>query len=85
MGSGDLFCALHLAWMDQTQGNLCAATRATLASMQAVLKRTAERAKVHPSSPRECAARELQLVQSRWDLLRPKTEEINYVELKMPQ
>jgi pyridoxine kinase len=44
VGSGDLFSALLLTWLDETQWNVRAAIRATIASMQAVLKRTAERA-----------------------------------------
>lgn len=41
-GTGDLFSALLLQWLDQTGGKLCASLRATIASMQAVLKRTAK-------------------------------------------
>ena len=45
-GTGDLFSALFLAWWEETEGNLCDTLKATISSMQAVLRRTAEYSKL---------------------------------------
>lgn len=44
-GTGDLFAALILAWMNKTNGNLKLSLERTTATLQAVVKRTMEKAK----------------------------------------
>ena len=41
-GTGDLFAALFLAWMTKTDGQLKSSVEKTVATLQAVIKRTYE-------------------------------------------
>uniref|UniRef100_A0A914KR17 Pyridoxal kinase n=1 Tax=Meloidogyne incognita TaxID=6306 RepID=A0A914KR17_MELIC len=68
-GTGDLFSALFLAWWEETEGNLCDTLKATISSMQAVLRRTAEYSKLKEA--KTISKRELRLLDSRMDLLQP--------------
>ncbi|KAL7074500.1 hypothetical protein ACQ4LE_006896 [Meloidogyne hapla] len=80
-GTGDLFSALFLAWWEETKGNICDTLKATIASMQAVLKRTAEYSKGNET--KTISERELRLVDSRMDLLQPPNiEDIIFKEIK---
>uniref|UniRef100_A0A914HPX6 Pyridoxal kinase n=1 Tax=Globodera rostochiensis TaxID=31243 RepID=A0A914HPX6_GLORO len=80
VGTGDLFAALLLAWLEESDGDLCRAVKATIASMQSVIGRTSDFAFAHSTHP-TVQQRELRLMQSRLDLLRPKENKINYIEL----
>ncbi|OQS07749.1 pyridoxal kinase-like isoform 2 [Thraustotheca clavata] len=62
-GTGDLFAALLLGWLSKPSCDLKTAIENVVASIQAVLKRTAEANSVN---------RELKLIQSRHDLESPK-------------
>ncbi|KAH1024609.1 hypothetical protein HUJ05_004069 [Dendroctonus ponderosae] len=68
-GSGDLFSALTLCLMQQTGSDLKLSLEKTVATLQAVLKRTLEFAKGKEVNPRNM---ELRLIQSRDDILNPK-------------
>ncbi|KAH1013489.1 hypothetical protein HUJ04_002473 [Dendroctonus ponderosae] len=68
-GSGDLFSALTLCFMQQTGSDLKLSLEKTVATLQAVLKRTLEFAKGKEVNPRNM---ELRLIQSRDDILNPK-------------
>ncbi|KAF7636462.1 Phos_pyr_kin domain-containing protein [Meloidogyne graminicola] len=80
-GTGDLFSALFLAWWEETERHLCDTLRATIASMQAVLRRTAEVSKHSGKGERSVSERELQLIDSRMDLLQPKLDNIIFKEI----
>lgn len=41
-GTGDLFSSLFLSWMYKTDGNLKESVEKTIATLQAIIKRTAE-------------------------------------------
>lgn len=41
-GTGDLFTSMFLSWMNKTDGKLKESLEKTIASLQAVIKRTAE-------------------------------------------
>lgn len=41
-GTGDLFTAIFLSWMNKTDGKLKESLEKTIASLQAVIKRTAD-------------------------------------------
>ena len=66
-GTGDLVSALLLGWLLRTGGDLQRAVSSAITSVQAVMRRT-----------RRSGSSELQLVQSRDDLLRPDQCEIKY-------
>ncbi|KAG5889016.1 hypothetical protein JTB14_033945 [Gonioctena quinquepunctata] len=68
IGTGDLFAALFLSWMHKTSHNLKESLEKTIATLQAVLKRTAEGIK-GDLSPKKM---ELKLVQSKSDIEEPK-------------
>ncbi|XP_065838024.1 pyridoxal kinase-like isoform X2 [Oscarella lobularis] len=74
VGSGDVFACLLLAWSSQHADNLQLACEQTVASLQAILKRTAEsaKAKVGDSEPTPRDL-ELRLVQSKNDIETPPT------------
>ncbi|XP_066261985.1 pyridoxal kinase [Euwallacea similis] len=68
-GTGDLFSALILCFMEQSGFNLKESIEKTVAALQAVLQRTYEYAKGKDASPRHL---ELRLIQSREDILHPE-------------
>jgi len=74
VGTGDVFACLLLVWLNCTSNDLEVSVKNVLLSLQAVLKRTAEKAygKVVDESkkptPKE---RELCLIESRYELLIP--------------
>lgn len=72
-GAGDLCAALLLARSSENPGRLAAAVELAVASVQAVLQRTAAFAAA-PGAPSGPAARELQLVQSVAELMNPTVE-----------
>lgn len=77
VGTGDLFTALSTAWMAKTDGNLKVSLEKTIATMQAVLERTLShanlKAKEQGLSKPTPALMELKLIQSREDILNPKS------------
>lgn len=67
-GSGDLFASLFLSWMYKSKGNLKEALENTVASLQAVLKRTVDNLEGKEINPRNI---ELKLIQSKRDIEEP--------------
>lgn len=74
VGSGDIFTSLLLVWMDKLHGNIELSVQKVIGSLQGLLKRTGRKAyagrdpkKYEPT----VTELELQLVQSRVDLLCP--------------
>lgn len=75
-GTGDLCAALLLAWTAKMPGRLGKAAESAVASLQGVLRRTAEaQAEAEASGKTGIGCRELRLVQSVDELLRPKVTE----------
>lgn len=70
-GTGDLFSALFLAWMWQTKQNMQQSLENTVATIQAVLKRT-EASKT--GSEASIFQHELKLIQSKSDIEEPQVE-----------
>jgi len=77
VGTGDLFTALSTAWLAKTEGNLKLSLEKTIDTMQVVLNRTLNHAN---SKAKELglakptpALMELKLIQSREDILNPKS------------
>ncbi|KAJ8974423.1 hypothetical protein NQ317_002451 [Molorchus minor] len=68
-GSGDLFAALFLSWMYRSNENLKESLEKTVASLQAVLKRTADYVK---GKEINSTNKELKLIQSKVDIEKPK-------------
>jgi pyridoxine kinase len=68
-GSGDLCCALILAWSIRCPDDLRMACQQAMSTVSAVLRRTAD---LGPN-PGACAMPELKLVQSIQDILNPPT------------
>lgn len=74
-GTGDLFAALLLAWMHKTNENLIISLENTVASLQAVLKRTLTYAlSLSGASKPDVGQLELRLIQSKSDIEEPKVE-----------
>ncbi|KAK8738975.1 hypothetical protein OTU49_003768 [Cherax quadricarinatus] len=75
-GTGDLFAALLLGWMHHTHNNLKKAVENTLNTMQAILRRTLDMAKVEAGTDSSLTVRhlELKLVQSLNDIQNPKSK-----------
>lgn len=73
VGTGDLFAACLMAWM-QTDKNLQVALEKTLSTLQAVIKRTLQFAqeKAGPGNKPNSAQMELRLVQSKADIENPE-------------
>lgn len=75
IGTGDVFAALTLAWVDKMPDNVHGAVGQVLASLQAVLERTAAAEGVAATCDEKTAAawaaRELRLIQSQADILDP--------------
>ncbi|KAG8225003.1 hypothetical protein J437_LFUL006014 [Ladona fulva] len=71
-GTGDLFTALFLAWMSHTQDDLKASLEKTIATMQAVLKRTIEHGKSLGNEESTPGNFELRLIQSKEEIEKPK-------------
>jgi len=77
-GTGDLFTALFTAWLYQTKGDIKVSLERTVATMQAVLKRTLD--KVYSSLPEDKhadppkQALELKLIQSKHDIENPEVK-----------
>ncbi|XP_023012060.1 pyridoxal kinase [Leptinotarsa decemlineata] len=69
IGTGDLFAALFLSWMHKSSYNLKESLEKTIATLQAVLKRTSEGLQDRDLTPRNI---ELKLVQSKLDIEKPK-------------
>ncbi|CAD6184314.1 unnamed protein product [Caenorhabditis auriculariae] len=79
VGTGDVFTALLVAWLDRSRGDVSGAVERVLQTMQALIKRTSEFAQSQvESNSRACC--ELRLVQSRCDLLKPPPAEGILVE-----
>lgn len=68
-GTGDLLSALILAWNDKLPDNPLEAYQKAVASVTAVLRRTAD----DPKSAGRCPHPELRLIQSQEDILKPPT------------
>ncbi|KAG1678543.1 Pyridoxal kinase [Nymphon striatum] len=72
-GSGDLFAASLLIWMQKSGGNLAEACEKTIATLQAVLKRTFDHYQVSTNcdevSPSDI---EMKLIQSKADIENPQ-------------
>jgi pyridoxine kinase len=74
VGTGDVFASLLLAWLSETNGNIELSIKNVIASLQALIKRTAEKAYgkiVDPTAKPSYKHRELCLIESRYDLLMP--------------
>jgi len=72
-GTGDLCAALLLAWSAKMPGQLGTAAEMAVASLQGVLRRTAKaQAQAEAAGKTGIGCRELRLVQSVDDLLRPE-------------
>ncbi|KAI1294896.1 Pyridoxal kinase [Halotydeus destructor] len=72
-GTGDLFAALLLAWLDKSDNDLKTSVEKVLATMQNILYRTYEYAKQKGISP---ATLELKLIQSKRDIEEPDQEQL---------
>lgn len=74
VGTGDLFAALSVAWFNKSSGDLKITLENTIASMQAILKRTLDSAmkRVAPGARPTSGDLELKLVQSQDDILNPR-------------
>ena len=69
VGTGDLFAALLMAWLDRADNDLKKSLDNVISTMQAVLKRTYQYAKLNGGpSP---ATLELKLIQSKSDIEEP--------------
>lgn len=66
-GTGDLICALLLAWTNKLPGDLQEACVHAMASVSGVLQRTMEM----PRSEGDCPFRELRLIQSQEEICNP--------------
>ncbi|VDK87241.1 unnamed protein product [Litomosoides sigmodontis] len=77
VGTGDVFISLLLIWMDKLNGDVTTAIQNVIGTLQGILKRTANRA-YHERDPKEYTPTseelELQLVQSRLEILAPQIE-----------
>uniref|UniRef100_A0A915PML5 pyridoxal kinase n=1 Tax=Setaria digitata TaxID=48799 RepID=A0A915PML5_9BILA len=75
VGTGDVFVSLLLVWMDKLKGDIEMAIQNVIGTLQAILQRTTEKA-YHQRDPKKyhptVAELELQLVQSRIDILYPQ-------------
>ena len=71
VGTGDLFTALTTAWLQHDDFSITSALEKTIATMQAVLKRTLAFAQPKGLSPFNL---ELKLIQSRKEILEPQVE-----------
>lgn len=74
VGTGDLFTALTTAWLHHDSLSITSALEKTIATMQAVLKRTLTSARAAGGDNPSPAQLELKLIQSRHDILEPKVE-----------
>lgn len=82
VGTGDVFTALLLAWLDDKNLDLCSAVCKVLVSMQILLRRTSQEAYSVSQNP-NYAQLELRLIDSRLDLLCPPNgSKINFSEIK---
>ena len=81
-GTGDLCAALLLAWSDKLPGQLGRAAERAVASLQGVLRKTAQaQAEAEAAGKTGIGCRELRLVQSVEELTRPTvTEEVQWLE-----
>uniref|UniRef100_A0A1B6MDU1 Pyridoxal kinase n=1 Tax=Graphocephala atropunctata TaxID=36148 RepID=A0A1B6MDU1_9HEMI len=72
-GTGDLFAALFLAWMAKSEGELSEAMEKTVSTLQAVLRRTLEMAKLNAGEEGKLSVQdlELRLIQSKQDIENP--------------
>jgi len=70
-GTGDLFAALLLIWMNLTNNNLKKSIENTVATVQSVLKRTIEYSNVN-SLKNSTNSKELKLIQSLCDIQNPR-------------
>ncbi|XP_018322310.1 pyridoxal kinase-like isoform X3 [Agrilus planipennis] len=70
-GTGDLFAALFLAWMYKTNNCLKESLEKTIATLQAILKRTFNNTQDRGDNEEHT---ELQLIQSKDDIENPKVE-----------
>ncbi|XP_013421781.1 pyridoxal kinase [Lingula anatina] len=73
-GTGDLFAALLLAWMDKHAGNLKLACEKTISTIQVILKRTLKVAQelAGPGNHPSPGQLELRLIQSKRDIENPE-------------
>ncbi|KAI4464980.1 pyridoxal kinase [Holotrichia oblita] len=71
VGSGDLFACLFLAWSYKTNNNIKVASEKTIATLQRVLKRTEQYAKIKGITPQNM---ELKLIQSKSNIEDPHVE-----------
>nr|CAH7764422.1 unnamed protein product [Callosobruchus chinensis] len=69
IGTGDMFASLLLSWMHKTNGDIKLSLERTVATLQAVLKRTASSIKGCTPTSRQ---KELRLVQSKQDIENPQ-------------
>lgn len=75
LGTGDLFAALFLAWMHKTNEDIETSLENTVATLQAVLKRTFSHAlQLSGGSTPTIEQLELRLIQSKTDIESPKVE-----------
>ncbi|XP_022901924.1 pyridoxal kinase [Onthophagus taurus] len=68
-GSGDLFASVFLGWSYKTNYDIKTSLEKTIATLQAVLKRTAGYVEVNGATPRNL---ELKLIQSKNDIENPQ-------------
>lgn len=75
VGTGDVFISLLLVWMDKLDGDIALAIQNVIGTLQGILRRTANKA-YYQRNPKEYSPTskelELQLVQSRLDILAPQ-------------
>ncbi|VBB28525.1 unnamed protein product [Acanthocheilonema viteae] len=75
VGTGDVFISLLVVWMDKLNDNITAAIQNVIGTLQSILRRTLNKA-YHQRDPKEYTPTseelELQLVQSRLDILAPQ-------------
>jgi pyridoxine kinase len=74
VGTGDLFAALSIAWLDKTGGDLKATLEKVISTMHAILRHTLDhaRTRVGPGGQFNSADLELRLIQSRDEILNPE-------------
>ncbi|XP_049873539.1 pyridoxal kinase [Pectinophora gossypiella] len=82
VGTGDLFAALFLAWSHKTNNDIKLTLEKTIATMQAIVKDTYQKARAkHPTGKIPPALIELRLIQNK-NIIENPTIEIHAVEVK---
>lgn len=80
VGTGDVFASLLVVWLTETNGDLKKSVSNVISTLQNLLNRTSKVAYSNTENP-PAAERELKLIESRFDLLYPKDNSVEVIEL----